>query len=245
MSLGLLPDQQECPTTSVLALLAAGKPPATTTERLRIKAHLARCHECKGKFIFMSACLGPIRARSFRPDAALGAFAGRRRRRTTVRGTVAMTSATLLALGAFFAASSGSRWDRRVPAAAAGSPTRQTAIAVEIAIKPPRSLRPGPIGLARLEGRVFGVNGQSNLKAIPFAYVKPGNGNDPPTWYVEPEIENPGCPVRSDGAFTCLTRGGDRYGLVVARRQYQPPIHATSLPAAGGDVLAVQEFDPR
>lgn len=89
----------------------------------------------------------------------------------------------------------------------------------------------GPDRLETMAGTVSGVN-HKECKVVLFAL-----GGD--TWYVQPYVNSPYTDINADGRWESDTHLGSRYAALVVRPSYHPPANTGTLPAVGGDILAM------
>lgn len=93
----------------------------------------------------------------------------------------------------------------------------------------PSAVLGGPDPLGRIMGKV--VDGEPGAKIVLYARSD--------AWYVQPFKKDPFTNVAEDGSWNNITHLGLEYAALLVRVGYQPHSKMQSLPAVGGDILAV------
>src|SRR4051812_37754855 len=87
----------------------------------------------------------------------------------------------------------------------------------------------GPGRMTSISGKTFGA-GAGDMIVL---YAKSQR------WWVQPFADKPLTPVGSDGTWTTKIHLGTEYAALLVHPGFHPPAVSDTLPAQGGDVLAV------
>ena len=112
-----------------------------------------------------------------------------------------------------------------------GCASRQAATtpSIEFTVIPPAA-EGGPDNVATIAGRVVG--GRPGQKIVLFA--KAG------IWWVQPTTTEPFTSIQSDSTWSTSTHLGTEYAALLVEPAYRPPTKMDTLPAEGGDIIAVK-----
>ena len=90
----------------------------------------------------------------------------------------------------------------------------------------------GPTSRGDIAGTVVGLSNPEQYNVVLYAKTD--------LWYIQPRADDPFTPIDSDGNWENWTHLGVTYAVLIVRSSFgEPPAVLVSLPAVGGDIVAV------
>jgi hypothetical protein len=112
------------------------------------------------------------------------------------------------------------------------TPTKPTIRLTEVP-----KIEPGPEKTGEITGKVSGLSSFKGYKVV--IYSKGGT-----SWWVQPTAAKPLTDIGDDGEFTADVHGGTEYAALLVKDAYKANGQIESLPAKGGDVVAITKKKP-